>query len=611
VSAVAVVACVVLLYMLWHVTRTQHVDQDEPADAVATAETAAEVAQAMSRVSNAAILASIALTHLQFSMFVWELPFDLPPVLGSISAWAASVFSFDIGQLSSPECQSSSTDPKTVFVGKLALLHVAYLAANCLLWMVPKVTGHRHRLHAVNAMTALYTIAVTALVKCCLRAVDCTWQPALDRYTLDAMPDMFCWEDDSTFWQGAIVALLALVVYSVIIPINLLRRLRQAGRDGALVDPEFLEANGWLLLKYRPDCYWFEMVLLAYKLVWTASSVLLDSEQRAWLLIAIQGGATLVLLVVVVVLRPFQDGTTAADPEHSNDHEHTGWTAADIVQVLTLVSLLGNYAVSMACLSLDGACESDSVVELVAAVAQLAILLVPVTAMIVLYRRERKATKQVDDLEGDAATERSLDVDNPMLDDNESSADDEVSYVVNPVTVDPSTITQTDTPPIKTMIVIANSTVQHGPSLDSAKVGKIDAGMTVDVFEECSRVGHHRCRIGPNEWVSAVTSKGHIIARITAYHSKANEPCIKQMIVMDFATVRQGANLDSVKVGEIQPRLTIAVFEECGMDGHQRCRIGPDEWISAVTARGHVIARNVADNTSLHSARQTNHVSSK
>eukprot|EP01047_Picozoa_sp_COSAG01_P074844 COSAG01_NODE_12637_length_1707_cov_2.674751_1_plen_481_part_01 len=186
VSAVTVVACVVLLYMLWHVTRTQHVDQEEPAGAVATAETAAEVAQAMSRVSNAAILASIALTHLQFSMFVWELPFDLPPVLGSIAAWAASVFSFDIGQLSSPECQSSSTDPKTVFVGKLALLHVAYLATNCLLRMVPKVIGHRHRLHAVNAMTALYTIVVTALVKCCLRAVDCTWQPALDRYTLDA-----------------------------------------------------------------------------------------------------------------------------------------------------------------------------------------------------------------------------------------------------------------------------------------------------------------------------------------------------------------------------------------------------------------------------------------
>eukprot|EP01047_Picozoa_sp_COSAG01_P060449 COSAG01_NODE_7409_length_3218_cov_8.315948_6_plen_59_part_00 len=58
--------------------------------------------------------------------------------------------------------------------------------------------------------------------------------------------------------------------------------------------------------------------------------------------------------------------------------------------------------------------------------------------------------------------------------------------------------------------------------------------------------------------------------------------------------MRQGPNLDSVKVGEIQAGVTIAVFEECSMDGHQRCRIGPDEWMSAVTARGHVIARNVA-----------------
>jgi uncharacterized protein YgiM (DUF1202 family) len=192
-------------------------------------------------------------------------------------------------------------------------------------------------------------------------------------------------------------------------------------------------------------------------------------------------------------------------------------------------------------------------------------------------------------------TERSLDVNNPMLDDNESSAYGEVSYVANPVTVDRSTITQTDTPPIKTMIVIANSTVHHGPSLDSAKVGEIDAGMTVDVFEECSRVGHHRCRIGQNEWISAVTSKGHIMARITAHHSKANEPCIKQMIVMDTATVRQRSNLDSVKVGKIQAGVTIAVFEECSIDGHQRCRIGPDEWISAVTARGHIIALGKAN----------------
>jgi hypothetical protein len=82
-----------------------------------------------------------------------------------------------------------------------------------------------------------------------------------------------------------------------------------------------------------------------------------------------------------------------------------------------------------------------------------------------------------------------------------------------------------------------------------------------------------------------VTSKGHIIAL-----GKANEPCIKQMVVMDTATVRQGTNLDSVKVGEIQAGVTIAVFEECSRVGHQRCRIGPDEWISAVTSKGHVLA---------------------
>merc|ERR1712070_1177613 len=159
------------------------------------------------------------------------------------------------------------------------------------------------------------------------------------------MPDIECWNQAAenqaaiTFTHMAAFAIAASVIYAVIIPMFLLRRLRRASRNGLLTDPDFLEANGWLVLKYRPRCYWFEIVVLAYKVVWTGSSVLLDSAQNAWWLLGTQGSATFILLGIVWCERPFQDATTAADPDNNNDHEHAGWTSADVLQVLALLSL--------------------------------------------------------------------------------------------------------------------------------------------------------------------------------------------------------------------------------------------------------------------------------
>jgi hypothetical protein len=420
---------VVLIYTLWHMTKIQHAHQQNSAtDSISATEAAVEVTHTMARLSNSAIFAAILFPHLQMCLSVWKLPFGLPSFLGTLATWALSVFSFDVGQLSSPECQLPTTDPKELYMNKLAMLHIAYLAVNFML-LLPMLTGHHRRLHAMNAMVALYTIAVPALLRSCLTAVNCTWQPALDRYTLDSMPDIECWGDDDTFTQFAACAIAGAVIYFVVIPASLLRRLRRASCDGVLTDPDFLEANSWLVLKYRPDRYWFEIVVLAYKLIWTASGELLNSEQNAWLLLTCQGSVVLVLLVIVACERPFQDATTAVDPEHSNDHEHNGWTSADVLEVLTLLSLLGSYGVSAACLHMGGACESDSKIEGAVAAGQLALLLVPVVAMVIVYQREKRRVADSTPKETEHSTaeeEVSQATENPLMtdDDGDDGGDD-------------------------------------------------------------------------------------------------------------------------------------------------------------------------------------------
>ena len=82
---------------------------------------------------------------------------------------------------------------------RACLQHMGFLAL-CVLLTVPECTkgcrSTEHRtLHSINARTAFYTISVGALVKSCAKMLDCTQQPD-GSYSLDALPDLPCWEFD-------------------------------------------------------------------------------------------------------------------------------------------------------------------------------------------------------------------------------------------------------------------------------------------------------------------------------------------------------------------------------------------------------------------------------
>ena len=137
----------------------------------------------------------------------------------------------------------------------MRLQHAGFLAL-CVLLTVPECTkccrATEHRtLHSINARTAFYTMSVGALVKSCAKMLDCTQQPD-GSYTLDAMPDIPCWEHSAWIhlYGLAPAGAVGLVFYCVLVPLTLFCALHRSAADGHWT-PDELEKHAWLLLKVR------------------------------------------------------------------------------------------------------------------------------------------------------------------------------------------------------------------------------------------------------------------------------------------------------------------------------------------------------------------------
>ena len=95
-------------------------------------------------------------------------------------------------------------------------------------------------------------MAVGALAKSCAKMLDCTSQQTSisgEAATLDALPEMACWEGDHI--PMAALGAVGLLVYCVLTPLKLYHTLKSNAADGQWSNDE-LEAHAWLLLKVRP-----------------------------------------------------------------------------------------------------------------------------------------------------------------------------------------------------------------------------------------------------------------------------------------------------------------------------------------------------------------------
>jgi hypothetical protein len=339
-----------LALLIWRVSRVQiegvhatNSAQQQFEDAQANADTAQSGADLVVRLSNTALAASITLPYIQFTGLALQLPFGMPSVLAKIAAWIGALFSFDFGQIASPECTMSGHWPETILLTKFAATHGLFLGLCALLAIVGCCTNDRA--HAVNATMAVYTLALGTLVRSCAQFLACS---ALGSSSLEVMPDIECWTEKHV--KMAVPAIAMFVVYVFVVPIVLLCRVKGAGQR-QLSDPAFLKAHAWILLKYAPHRWYFEFVLLVYRIFWICTSVMMNSDLLAPGLLVAHVAATVGLLVLVATLKPFvEDG--AVDGGALGD--------ANKLEAIVLVALLATYAVASVCMVTGTVCSSDA-----------------------------------------------------------------------------------------------------------------------------------------------------------------------------------------------------------------------------------------------------------
>ena len=119
VGIAALVGIGLVLKLIWKVSAVQRADgttsaADRDAAEAAKDETtaAASVASSVARISNTAIVSSIAFPAIFQISITFEMPFGFPPVLVQFAEWVTSIVSLDLGQVGSPECALQGEDPE-------------------------------------------------------------------------------------------------------------------------------------------------------------------------------------------------------------------------------------------------------------------------------------------------------------------------------------------------------------------------------------------------------------------------------------------------------------------------------------------------------------------
>eukprot|EP00232_Nephroselmis_pyriformis_P022555 CAMPEP_0182854756 /NCGR_PEP_ID=MMETSP0034_2-20130328/1446_1 /TAXON_ID=156128 /ORGANISM="Nephroselmis pyriformis, Strain CCMP717" /LENGTH=1923 /DNA_ID=CAMNT_0024985631 /DNA_START=60 /DNA_END=5827 /DNA_ORIENTATION=+ len=104
------------------------------------------------------------------------------------------------------------------------------------------------------ANTVYHTVTIRAA-----SVYFCTELPG-GRQVLTASPDINCWEGGHI--AGAAAGALCLLVYTIGIPVVFLSVLRYAAAHDILKDQEFASRFGWMYARYENEFYWWELMLL-------------------------------------------------------------------------------------------------------------------------------------------------------------------------------------------------------------------------------------------------------------------------------------------------------------------------------------------------------------
>ena len=141
-------------------------------------------------------------------------------------------------------------------------------------------------------------------------------------------------------------------------------------------------------MQYKPSRWWFEFALLYNKIFFVLLSVLLNSDERAWVLLGSLVAITVATLALVAVDKPFRGKT-----------DQDGATLGDKLMLVSLASQLINYGVAAVCLRHkeerlgSGLEEMSDEVTLFAAVVGFLLVGVQVAGVVYTYLDEKADDK--------------------------------------------------------------------------------------------------------------------------------------------------------------------------------------------------------------------------
>jgi hypothetical protein len=286
--AIAVVLGTGVVAGVWKLSATP----DFVADLEGVRDDSSTVVAVQGQVNNLVAFVGITAFHMQLSAINLRMPsIPFPGFLRTSAQWVDNLIGFNLGTVAVPECHmnaptpapgayatSSSPSPLDSFLVKTLLVNATFVVVMLALWLIGKCTGRRN--HARNAMIAMFTLMMTALVKSHTVWLDCT------DGTLDVAPDTECFYSKESADHRrvpaaarAIMFVLAFpsLVYFVILPLLLGWALRRDAKvpwclcckcfdSPAKGEPFSHEASyGWVTNKYTPSTQWFEVAFIAYK----------------------------------------------------------------------------------------------------------------------------------------------------------------------------------------------------------------------------------------------------------------------------------------------------------------------------------------------------------
>ena len=244
----------------------------------------------------------------------------------------------------------------------------------------------------------ILALSTVSLTKSCFRAIDCSIDDR-GHSTLDAMPDVLC-EGETFLWQK-FTAFALLTMYTFVIPLGELTLLVVGRSSGRINDIDFQQTHGWYLQKYHAvrthgrdasrerllkrcrllqGAWYAELIFVYYRIAMSAEAVLLSSPQNAAVCLALMCLTTSAMLVFVLVVKPFKDGTDLS--------EEATMTSADRKQAWALGATVAATLVGFACTQIQ---DREGSLDVVITAIITAIGTVPMLVGLYEMYKDRKA----------------------------------------------------------------------------------------------------------------------------------------------------------------------------------------------------------------------------